>query len=184
MSRSAFGPDGSQLTAGHIMSQLRYPPASLPPVASVSDVVAILQAQPFDCFPISDPSRNGALVGTILRKTLCLLLKHKATTFVANPPAVPAPGGAGGDASAGSSSDNYHGSGDGNGTGNGVNSSASSGSSSSSSSSSDHMRQRRASAQGEVNAKTPLPFGALHKDYPRFPSVQDEECQVRVQCLW
>jgi hypothetical protein len=158
------------------MSQLRDPPASLPPVASVSDVVAILQAQPFDCFPIADPSRNGALVGTVLRKTLCLLLKHKTTTFVANPPAA-APGAAtcGGGDNVSADGNNQHNSHK-NGTGNGVNQSEYA----ASSSSSDHIRQRRVSAQEDVNSKTPLPFEALHKDYPRFPSVQDVECQVYV----
>jgi len=63
------------------MSQMR-PPVMLPPVVRVRDVRrALLDHPEFDCFPIGDPGRGGTLVGTILGKTLCLLLKHKATTF-------------------------------------------------------------------------------------------------------
>ena len=87
-SRDAFGPDGMQLTAGHVMS-LQRPPVTVPPVMTVRDLIQKLHAHPtIACFPVVDSTRGGVLVGTVLRSTLCLLLKHQETTFIRELPSL------------------------------------------------------------------------------------------------
>jgi chloride channel 7 len=84
-SRTAFGPDGMKLTAGHVMC-LQHPPLTIPPVVNVGQLIRTLRSNDETaCLPIVDSTRGGVLVGTILRSTLCLLLKYRRTTFIQEP---------------------------------------------------------------------------------------------------
>ena len=80
----------SELTAAHVMS---VDCLTLAPVACVGDVYSLLHSCEHECFPITDHHQDDILVGTILRKTLCALLYHRAFLEAAEPSSQPAAAG-------------------------------------------------------------------------------------------
>lgn len=65
----------AELTAGHVMSSGC---VTMQPMMRVGALQSILSSCDHDCFPVVDPQRGDILVGTILRRTICVLLKHQA----------------------------------------------------------------------------------------------------------
>ena len=63
------------MSVGDVMSK---DPVCLPPVVRVGDVYDILASARHHCFPIVDDKDGNTFCGTIMRKVICTLIKHKA----------------------------------------------------------------------------------------------------------